>query len=140
MLGAMKAFIVIFAALFTYSPWAIAQTPRQKLGVTVNDTCDDPVGIVLMYRLKEEIRKSASYSLESNADIVISTVCLDVTIGDKGVVTAASVVVTRSFTFEKCAFSWVAYHAIYESGRSATDDVASKIMADIDKAIRPSGK
>lgn len=131
----MKVLLLIFALAAPAGNLSGISQPAKKLAISLNATCDDPVGSVLIYKLREEIRKSSAYSLESNADITINAVCIDVSVGDQGLATAASFVVSRSFTVDKCTYTWNVLHKIIEAGRNQTGNVASELMASIDNGL-----
>lgn len=111
--------LALFLIAHTSAPTPAAQGNPQKIKLTVSADCVDPVGELFVYHLREEIRNSAGYSLDSDAVYTLSLVCMDNTIGsEKGLATAVSLVVTGKFDNKECNWLWILQQQVLTIGRT----------------------
>lgn len=106
---------------------------QQKIPIEVKATSDDTVGKRLVYRIKEDIRRSATFEITSNIKLPrlkLKFVTIDPSSGSSGISTVYSFVMLASGVY---------FDDIYITsgvgicGLNKTKDAAQNMMADIDK-------
>lgn len=114
-----------------------AQDSSDLMPVYVESDCDaDPVGVRLVYRVREGIRRSAAMRLangDKSSVIQFSIVCLDPGADDRNIVSNYGYVI--NLTNPDGFLSYNVTHGVGVCGSSQIDSCGDGLVARIDKTV-----
>jgi len=137
--------LVLVAVLLAAGPMAGNEATSGRFTVWVDHSGDDPVGQLLAYEVREEVRRSEAYDLGTFSDalfmVLIITLDPNASSELKGSSTAASVAYTMANmnTYEEGnPQTWFPIYLssiTLTAGRNRVDDQAKSIVAELDAQV-----
>jgi len=137
--------LVIFIFIITQGSFVYAINETDKISLSVSHSGNDIVGTRLAFSLREEIRASVGYELQSERPLVtVLLATLDPNSGDssrEGWSTVAAIVVTMRNDVPYKKGDPQTWYPIYLSsvvqicGSKRVEEIAKLILADVDKTI-----
>jgi hypothetical protein len=134
----MRSALLALLPLVAFEPQGhAAQKPKTKTNVIAD--CQDPVGSLFVFELREALRRSSGYTFDPEGTLVINLVCLD-TAGEgepKGLSSAISVLVTVPYggSWSNCPATAIVSHLVIHVGGSKTEVMATRLLAQIDNDL-----